>query len=435
MHLRGVELRPVLKTLLVRAQEALGRGDLTTARALSSEALTSAPDDVNALQLAGYVGYKSGRLDEAIGLFMRALAKAPSSPSLRFHLGNTQRAAGLLDEAVANYRALLGADPKHADAAYNLGLCLVDLGSDEDAARAFVQAGRSDPDLLDARQQLIECAARLARNGRQPPARPTPPARDHDGRSDFLSIVTCSIDPAKFARFEASVARHFASSTWELIRIDDARSLSEGYTRGAAGARGERIVLCHDDVEILAPDFQARLLDCLDRYDVVGVAGSTLAAGPSVFWSGSAHAHGWVTHRDADGNLRPSTLNVEGPVVEHAQTLDGVFIATHRRVLDLIPFDAEILDGFHGYDLDFSYRAHLAGLRVSICLDLLLVHDSMGNFGASFRKYAERLRAKHPALSRPEPREAPFFQAGSSSAAQTVVLYRWLGALIERSAG
>ncbi len=41
-------------------------------------------------------------------------------------------------------------------------------------------------------------------------------------------------------------------------------------------------------------------------------------------------------------------------------------------------FDAQTFDGFHGYDLDFSYRVSAAGLACGICLDLTVFHESNG---------------------------------------------------------
>ena len=52
-------------------------------------------------------------------------------------------------------------------------------------------------------------------------------------------------------------------------------------------------------------------------------------------------------------------------------------------------------DGFHGYDLDFSFRAHLAGFRVGVATDLLFLHQSRGKFDAAWEHYGERLMEKH----------------------------------------
>ena len=89
-------------------------------------------------------------------------------------------------------------------------------------------------------------------------------------KADF-SIITCSIDAGKYSRFETNIAAIFSDRA-ELIKIYDARSLAEGYPRGAALAKGELLIFCHDDIEILNPDFPQLLEADLQRFDLVGLA-------------------------------------------------------------------------------------------------------------------------------------------------------------------
>ena len=43
------------------------------------------------------------------------------------------------------------------------------------------------------------------------------------------------------------------------------------------------------------------------------------------------------------------------PLVRNVQALDGLFMAARRSVIERVSFDPVTFDGFHGYDLDFSY--------------------------------------------------------------------------------
>lgn len=70
-------------------------------------------------------------------------------------------------------------------------------------------------------------------------------------------------------------------------------------------------------------------------------------------------------------------------------------MATHRRVLESIRFDAETFDGFHCYDVDFSFRAHLDGFRLAVPADLPVLHASEGNFDNTWENYARHFTAKH----------------------------------------
>ena len=90
----------------------------------------------------------------------------------------------------------------------------------------------------------------------------------------MTSFIICSIDPVKFRFITMAIAQRMAGRPHEIIGIHDARSMCEGYNRGIARAVGEHLVFCHDDIDILSPDFSDRLAIGLAAYDIVGVAGT-----------------------------------------------------------------------------------------------------------------------------------------------------------------
>jgi GT2 family glycosyltransferase len=211
-----------------------------------------------------------------------------------------------------------------------------------------------------------------------------------------ISIVICSIDPAKFAAVSASFAAAMGAAHHEIVGIHDAESLSEGYNRGVTRARGEICVFAHDDIEILAPGLASTLQRHVEDHDVVGVAGTTRLAGMGWANSGIRHARGIMAHAiDEEFDVR--FFGAPTGVCDGIEALDGVFFATRCEVAQRIGFDAETFDGWHGYDTDFTYRCHLAGLRIAVALDIPLVHHSNGNVDAAWLEYDRRFRIKHGA--------------------------------------
>ena len=79
---------------------------------------------------------------------------------------------------------------------------------------------------------------------------------------------------------------------------------------------------------------------------------------------------------------------VNHATVTGIQALDGFFMATKRQVVGKVRFDEQTFDGFHLYDTDFTFAAHLAGYRVAVCKDILIAHRSGGNFGETYAGYA-----------------------------------------------
>jgi hypothetical protein len=250
----------------------------------------------------------------------------------------------------------------------------------------------------------VDRAADLARNAIGSPTHDEIPVAT---TAPLISFVTCTITPAKLERLRASLAAAMGTSPWELVPVTDARSLCEGYTRGFARARGELVVFCHDDIEVICDRFRDRLLDAYEGADVIGVVGVSKLNGPALSWAGLPHLHGAVTHPEG-GKFYPSLCSSAGPRIDGAQALDGLFIATRRDVVESIGFDADTFDGFDFYDVDFSYRAFRAGLRVRVQIDLHLLHASRGNFGPRYAYYSERFRAKFTEFANPPPFQQAF---------------------------
>jgi len=227
-----------------------------------------------------------------------------------------------------------------------------------------------------------------------------------------LSVIICSIDDDRFANVSANLRQHFRGLSHELIRIDDAGSLAEGYNRGMARSRGELLIFCHDDIEVLQPDFLRRLLAHLERCDVVGVAGTTRLKDSHWGSAGAPATHGQVLQplEAGEGYVLNVFCQDEHPVEEAAgaiQALDGLFIAARRPVAQAVRFDEHTFDGFHLYDLDFSFRAHLAGYRVGVCHDILIYHHSNGRKDEVWRRYGVRFEDKFAGRLSVEPAGPP----------------------------
>jgi hypothetical protein len=95
-----------------------------------------------------------------------------------------------------------------------------------------------------------------------------------------------------------------------------------------------------------------------------------------------------------------------------------------------VGFDESTFDGFHFYDLDFSYRAARAGLRLAVTTNIVAVHESVGRFDADFEKYGARFRGKFPELAGARGANH-WYGAPLENPAQFVELCRQLGALAQ----
>ncbi len=219
-----------------------------------------------------------------------------------------------------------GASPSLTETAAQLGFAFGRERRWRYAASALLLAGRSDPLERGWGGEVAKCALQLTRDGVAAPLVPLPSERAH-GR---ISFVVCSITPSKLATLRANLDQLIHSKAWELIHIDDARSLAEGYNRGLDQTTGELVVLCHDDIVIFGDDFEAKLRCYLAEFDVIGVAGSTKMSGPSWLWAGLPHLWCWVGH-PRDDSPAAMASGLRGPCVRGAQLLDGLFFSGETR--------------------------------------------------------------------------------------------------------
>ncbi|MDA8108867.1 MAG: glycosyltransferase [Betaproteobacteria bacterium] len=293
---------------------------------------------------------------------------------------------------------------------YMLGSLLLRLDRPEEAAHVFsASCAISPPQAFWHHCRVGEALAR-ARMARARGVRaPLLPLRDR-ARGALVSVVMCSIKPERFAQASAQYRELLKDVPHEIVGIHDARSLCEGYNRGLRRSKGELVVFSHDDIRIISRDFAAKLYAGLAEADLLGVAGSDWMSGTTWAASGGAHTHGQVAHPNEDGaGWEVAVYGVRARSARGIEAFDGVLFAARRDAADRVGFDEERFDGWHFYDLDFSFRAAQMGYRLAVRNDLLLCHFSRGRYDEAWRRYAKRFTAKHRGRLRPRP--APSLQS------------------------
>lgn len=226
------------------------------------------------------------------------------------------------------------------------------------------------------------------------------PFAQHPVPRSRISFVICSIQPDRFDAVTARIRALFAAHDIEIVGIHDARSLCEGYNRGAGRAKGDILVFCHDDIDFVDADCAERLLKALSAADLIGVAGASKLVSGNWEHAGPPYLHGHIVHqRPGDSAPVYYVSGMQQATIAGVQALDGVFMACRRAVWEGLRFDADTFDGFHLYDVDFSYRAHLAGFNVAVATDLLLVHHSLGKYDPAWQRFNQRFLEKFPALT------------------------------------
>lgn len=382
------------------ALRSLGRRDEAIAALRAAIAIN--PDHVAGHNNLGIVLHDLGRHREAVTVLERAIALRPEHVQAQNNLALSLRALGRHDEAFAAFGRALALNPEQAEAHYNRA-DLARIGNDGATALAGYRRTLDLKPTFSAAYYgyfltLLE-SLKAAPLGGDDVAGACVPPDSLPGVPEF-SVVVCSHRPERHAAVRQTFARALAGSAWELQIIADARSLAEAYNRGVAASRGRILIFSHDDVEVLNEDLPAILRRQLADADLLGIAGTDQVVGAQWQDAGWPHLHGLVCRPLPEvegGGVSVCLFGTSAPLIGGIQAIDGCFFAARRELLDSVAFDAATFDGFHLYDIDFSYAAHLAGKRVAVSTEIVIAHASPGNYDAVWQTYASRFVAKYQA--------------------------------------
>lgn len=374
-----------------------------------------AASDARAAGLIARIETEARNFDAALAWSDRARSADPRD--VRYAVQGARAAAlkGDHTDAYERFEALLTEAPRTDDAWSEFADAARACGREAEARAFCIHAFDAHPTAVLTLLALLSLT---------PDTPAQSPAATDPGFPRFpLSVITCSNDDTQFASMAESYGRALAGWPHEIVRIADATSLAEGYTRGAARAKGEVLMFTHDDVEILAPDFGNRLARRLSDCDVLGIAGATRASGPGWPFAGWPYLHGSVIYPAENGQgYHVTVYSRTAPLARGIRVMDGVFLAMRREVAVSIGWDAETCDGFHGYDVDFTLRAAQAGLRLAVASDLGVVHRSYGDFDERWAATARKLQAKHAELNGVRGYEVGYVARSEPDAAHAMAL-------------
>lgn len=221
-------------------------------------------------------------------------------------------------------------------------------------------------------------------------------------KSIQISVVVCSVQEPTWTVHERNIASTIGVE-FEYIRIDNRGnpySLAAAYQLGLEQCQGEVVVFVHEDVFFLESNWGQQLLSKFANplYGALGVAGSQvlLPEFPAWFRAGRPWIKGRVLHQNPqDHSLKLCHYSeVFDSEDSEVLVLDGLCICVRRELALQVGWDSQTFDGFHMYDMDFCTRlSQIAKLFVT--QDLLLVHQSGGQFNQIWWKYAELFSLKN----------------------------------------
>ena len=184
--------------------------------------------------------------------------------------------------------------------------------------------------------------------------------------------------------------------------INDGESLTKCYNIGLEQAKHDIVVFCHDDIILETKNWGAKLLKHYKKnpeHGILGVAGSKYLADTGKWWQDSRTMYGWVAHTHEGKTWLNKYSDDQQNRLEDVVTVDGVFFSVHKGRISK-KFD-ESVEGFHFYDIDFSFRNYLDGVKVGVHTNIRVNHMSIGETNEEWEQnrmdFAEKFKDNLPA--------------------------------------
>ncbi len=177
----------------------------------------------------------------------------------------------------------------------------------------------------------------------------------------MLSIIISTYQPHFFSSLETNIAET-CGVPYEIIKIDNPgiMGICEAYNKGAKRSKYDYLLFLHEDVLFVNQLWGQKLIEILQKPQcgVVGVAGGDYYSYVPATWWNTDHKFLHFIQADNMGNEHFNDrvgFPKEQSIIP-AKALDGVFLASTKKVCQEILFD-ENVPKYHGYDLVFSLKS------------------------------------------------------------------------------
>ncbi len=182
----------------------------------------------------------------------------------------------------------------------------------------------------------------------------------------YLAYIMC----ANEEQYVAEAARYLRRQRLpkavraNLYVVYHAPSMAYGYNLAMEQANADYYIYLHQDTFVFDREYTKGLLDALDEqnYALLGVAGTRQLASSGVWWEGAEEQKQFALEQDYVLNVPASYTGDAGQYCSEVQILDGVLLATDRKV----PWRADLFTHFHFYDISCAFEYARRGLKAAV---------------------------------------------------------------------
>ena len=173
---------------------------------------------------------------------------------------------------------------------------------------------------------------------------------------------------------------------YELVIIDNSQnkySIFSAYNEGVRRAKYPYLCFMHEDILYQTKDWGEKVIAYLKEENVglIGVIGTHLISKGPCGWTDTGLTSG---HNVSVDEYHCDLSRFGDRTYIEAVATDGLWQCMRRSLFDSVRFDDKTFDGFHCYDIDICLQVRSLNKQVLIISDVLINHNSNGNWGTSW---------------------------------------------------
>jgi len=216
----------------------------------------------------------------------------------------------------------------------------------------------------------------------------------------MISIVYCTREENK--QHCEHLLKVCGNPNVEVIEyINKGEGLTKFYNKGLNETKHDIVLFIHDDVIIDSKQIASKIVRMFDNnldYGIIGVAGTKYMSESGRWWDKPKSMYGRVAHTHEGKTWLSEYSPDQNKRLEETIIVDGLFFAVNKNRIKK-QFD-ESVQGFHFYDVDFSFQNHLEGVKVGVTTEIKVTHKSIGmtndQWELNRQVFAEKFKDKLP---------------------------------------
>jgi len=211
----------------------------------------------------------------------------------------------------------------------------------------------------------------------------------------MLSIIICSRKNNISSELKDNIELTIGVE-YELIIIDNSHnkySIFSAYNEGLSRAKYPYLCFMHEDILYQTKDWGEKVIAYFkdEKVGLIGVIGTHLISKNPCGWTDTGLTSG---HNVSVNEYHCDLSRFGNKTYIEAIATDGLWQCVRRSLFDKIRYDDKTFDGFHCYDIDISLQVRSIQKQVLIVSDILINHNSNGNWGTAWVENTYKLHKK-----------------------------------------